>query len=280
MQPIPHHVLVILDFEVLEVFGLEQFGVQLLADDLRPHEVLFAQDQAHLVQDVLGLLPALHRPERLDLHLLEQVRCLLELAFVLFDLRQHPRQTSPFDLHEDLPIRDVAQRADELQHARLLESREPAHDQLDHVRDRALRLAALLRQHHDVLLQLGPLLHIVQDLADLAQEPRCGDAIGGLPGLLLQGEHLFNRLHNSAGLFHGVDAGDDLLHVLAIVLGRLRILRQVPEHGVQVLGHGWRRRGEGRLSPPTQAGRIVWRAPRAPPAARGRRWAGLEPPFT
>mmetsp|Transcript_86343 Transcript_86343/g.279573 ORF Transcript_86343/g.279573 Transcript_86343/m.279573 type:complete len:463 (-) Transcript_86343:96-1484(-) len=238
MEPITHHVLVVLDLQVLEFFLFQELGVYLLADDLRPHVVLFQKHQAHLVQDVLGLLPRLHGTEGLHLNLLQEVCSFLGVAVGLLHARQHLREACLFDLHEDLALRDVVERRDELELPVPLQGAEPAHGQVHHVRDRAPQLPALLRQQHDVLLELGPLLGVEVELADLAEELGSRDAVGGHAALLLQHQELLHRLLKAARLAHGLRPCQELLRLFAVVLRGLRIIRQAAEDRVQVLRHG------------------------------------------
>mmetsp|Transcript_45188 Transcript_45188/g.130486 ORF Transcript_45188/g.130486 Transcript_45188/m.130486 type:complete len:299 (-) Transcript_45188:20-916(-) len=237
VQPILHHVLVVADLQVLEVVSLQQFGIELPADDLSSNVVLLEQYQAHLIQDVFRLLSPLHGSKGFYLDLLQQVRSLFSVALGLFDLSHHVRQASLLNFHKDLALGDLVQGADELHLAFLVEAIEPTHDEVNHVRGRSLQLPPLFRQEHNVLLELRPFFDIIIRLTNLAKQLGGRDAVRSLSALFLQGQHLVDSLFDPTRLLHRVHTCKQLIAILTVVLGGLWILRQVAQHRVQVLSH-------------------------------------------
>mmetsp|Transcript_19603 Transcript_19603/g.29387 ORF Transcript_19603/g.29387 Transcript_19603/m.29387 type:complete len:208 (+) Transcript_19603:73-696(+) len=170
MEPVADHVLVVLDLQILELVLVQELGVELLADDLRAHKVLLEEHQAHLVQDVLRLFSGLHSAKRLHLDLLQKVCSFFSLAVGLLHLGEHFCQARPFNLHKDLALRHLVQSGNELEPLILLETIQPSHGKVHHVRDSPPQLSALLGKHHDVLPKLRPLARIKIELTNSTQE--------------------------------------------------------------------------------------------------------------
>mmetsp|Transcript_46689 Transcript_46689/g.107941 ORF Transcript_46689/g.107941 Transcript_46689/m.107941 type:complete len:271 (+) Transcript_46689:580-1392(+) len=168
VQPVPNHILIVLDLQILEVFLFQELGVQLLADDLCAYIVPLQEHQPHLVQDVLRLFPGLHGAEGLHLHLLQEVCGVLSASLSLLHLREHLRQPCALYFDKDLALGDIVERGDELKFLLFVKLIEPAHGQVHHVGDGAPQLPSLLRQHHNMFPEFGPLLGVEEELAYLA----------------------------------------------------------------------------------------------------------------
>lgn len=89
--------------------------VDLVGDDAHAHEVALAHTEPHLLENEVRLLALLHAAESLDLHLLQRLRRLGDLALALLDQAQHARHARALDLDEDVRARHRLERRDELE---------------------------------------------------------------------------------------------------------------------------------------------------------------------
>mmetsp|Transcript_62058 Transcript_62058/g.116038 ORF Transcript_62058/g.116038 Transcript_62058/m.116038 type:complete len:231 (-) Transcript_62058:403-1095(-) len=127
VQPVSDHVLIVPNLQVLEIVRIQELWVDLPADDLGTNEILLCQDQAHLIEDILSLLPSLHGAERLDLDFLDEAGGFVDLALFLLHVGKHRREAGFLHLHENLALRHLVQRVDEVQTLLLLQPIQPAH---------------------------------------------------------------------------------------------------------------------------------------------------------
>ena len=92
------HVGVESDLEVHDVGVVDVVLVDLLGDDEEPHVVLLLEHDPHLVEDELQFLPFVHRAVGLHLHLLQDLRRLHNIVFVLLALDDEHDAAGVLDL--------------------------------------------------------------------------------------------------------------------------------------------------------------------------------------
>eukprot|EP00047_Mylnosiga_fluctuans_P002921 m.226584 g.226584 ORF g.226584 m.226584 type:complete len:360 (-) comp11444_c0_seq1:247-1326(-) len=139
------HQAIVLALQVICGGILEEAHADLLADDLRPHNVAPRQAQAHLLEDELDFFTAVHGAKRLDLELVQDIGSGGNVALLLLNLGQLHRQPCTLDLHVNLARSDSPQRVEQPQSCLLVRRNfQVLACLLDHLRDRLLQLPAAL----------------------------------------------------------------------------------------------------------------------------------------
>ena len=146
-------------------------GADLAAEDAGLCPVAVLDAELHLGEDELGLLTAVHRPERLDLEFAEGFGGALEVALLLLDVGEDLGHASPLHLDEDLALGHGAQGLDDgqlgLQAGCLVEK---AHDGLDHLGDGLFELAMFLGEHQGLVAEEAPVAGIPADGDDADED--------------------------------------------------------------------------------------------------------------
>ena len=100
------HQRVVAQLELLTVARLQHRGVDLARENVGAQKVLAVEAQADLLENVVDLVDLLHLAERLDLHLLQHARRVLEVALCFHDLGKRARERRSLEFHKDLHARE------------------------------------------------------------------------------------------------------------------------------------------------------------------------------
>ena len=122
----------------------------------------------------------------------------------LLHIRQLPRHPRPFQLHVHLARAHGAQRVYQGQLARLVGSvRDKRHPVLHHRLDRLFELRPPLAQQKNVLVQLGPLAAVLDQLQDRGRQHHRGLLIRGQSRFLLEQQELFQTVRELGNILPG-----------------------------------------------------------------------------
>jgi len=149
----------------------------------------------------LGLLALVHASEGLDLHLLQRLGGLGDLALALLDEAQHARHARALDLDEDVRARDGLERLDQLEAVRA--ARQPL-DEADagghHVLDGLVQLPAPLAQQQHVRAERAQVLALEAELDERDADARRRVRVLLVAARLLQQQHRLDGRGQVAGL--------------------------------------------------------------------------------
>jgi hypothetical protein len=107
-------------------------AVDLVADDLRANKVLRVEAETHLLENVVGLLDAIHGTKRLDLHDAQRGGGGGNVALALLNASESARESSTLDLDVDFALGDFDQRVDQRALGGAFEALNKLHCSLNH----------------------------------------------------------------------------------------------------------------------------------------------------
>mmetsp|Transcript_23479 Transcript_23479/g.66444 ORF Transcript_23479/g.66444 Transcript_23479/m.66444 type:complete len:305 (+) Transcript_23479:432-1346(+) len=105
---------VVFDFVFRHALLLELLLRDLSRNDGGAHKVLLPQREPHLLQDEFHLFLLGERSVGLNVHFLQHISGATDISVLFLDDRQSACQPRAFSLQEDLPVRDITQRDDQL----------------------------------------------------------------------------------------------------------------------------------------------------------------------